>query len=87
MKMEANEDGVGIDQIVELAQYIDTISKTNPSQGLSLDIENLVENDQKEEALQKTVAASAALSSAPERGMRFLLPCPHLGDAYQNSLY
>jgi len=36
---------------------------------LSLDIENFVENDQKEEALKKTVAASAALSSAPERGM------------------
>lgn len=60
-------EGTFDDQIIELAQYIDTISKTNPSQGLSLDIENFVENDQKEEALKKTVAASAALSSAPER--------------------
>ncbi|KAI5855743.1 hypothetical protein BZA05DRAFT_349137 [Tricharina praecox] len=60
-------EGTFADQIVELAQYIDTISKTNPSKGLSLDIENFVENDQKEEALKRTVAASAALSSAPER--------------------
>ncbi|KAA8909171.1 hypothetical protein FN846DRAFT_943113 [Sphaerosporella brunnea] len=60
-------EGTFADQIVELAHYIDTINKTNPSQGLSLDIENLVENEQKDEALKKVVDASSALSSAAER--------------------
>jgi translation initiation factor 3 subunit M len=65
---KADDDGAGIEQILDLAQYLDTINKTNPAQGLSLEIENLVENEQKEDALKKVVEASSALSSAPERG-------------------
>ena len=62
-----------------MAQYIDTLNKTNPTQGLSLEIENLVENEQKEEALQKTIAASVALSSAPERGLHLSLATSQVG--------
>jgi hypothetical protein len=68
------DDGAGIEQIFDLAQYIDTINKTNPAQGLSLEIENLVENEQTEDALKKVVEASSALSSAPERGSWLVSP-------------
>ncbi|KAI5820651.1 hypothetical protein BZA77DRAFT_384362 [Pyronema omphalodes] len=60
-------EGSFADQIVEMAQYIDTLNKTNPETGLCAEVENLVGNEQNEEALQKTVAASSALSAAAER--------------------
>lgn len=52
-----------------MAQYIDTLNKTNPETGLCAEVENLVGNEQNEEALQKTIAASSALSAAAERGL------------------
>lgn len=56
------------DQILEMAQYLDSAKKANPSQGLTAEIEKLVEQEAREEALQKIVSVSNVLSSAPERG-------------------
>ena len=58
-----------IDQIVELAQYIDTLNKTNPAAGLAVAVKALIDAEQEEEALLKTISASSALSVAPERGL------------------
>ncbi|KAI5780521.1 hypothetical protein EDC01DRAFT_276897 [Geopyxis carbonaria] len=55
------------DQIIEMAQYIDTRKGTSPNEGLALEVEKLVEEEKREEALEKIVAVSGVLSSSPER--------------------
>lgn len=70
MAMETNTlmvEGTFEDQIVELAQYFDTRKGVNPAQGLTLEIEKLVEGEKKEDALKRIVESSAVLSTCPER--------------------
>lgn len=62
-------EGIGltdrVDQILEMAQYIDT---RKGSQTLAPELEALIEAGGKETALKKIVDASSVLSSAPEKG-------------------
>lgn len=55
-----------IDQIIEIAQYLD--ARTGDKEALTAQITELVQQEKREEALEKIVAASGALSTSPERG-------------------
>lgn len=54
-----------VDQILEMAQYIDV---RKGAQVLVSELEGLLEKGEKEEALKKIVDASASLSTSPEKG-------------------
>ena len=54
----------------ELTQYIDQTNKTTGQESnLEADVEPLLKEDKKEDALKKVITASPALNNAPERGM------------------
>jgi len=53
----------------ELAQYIDNVSSTQGQQtSVQQEIQPLLQEGKKEDALKKVVSASPALNNAPERG-------------------
>ena len=54
----------------ELTQYIDQTNKTTGQEtNLEAEVEPLLKEDKKEDALKKVITASPALNNAPERGM------------------
>lgn len=54
----------------ELAQYIDGIKKSPENdEPIQPEIQKLLEDGKKEDALKKLVTSSVALNSAPEKGM------------------
>jgi len=53
----------------ELTQYIDQTNKaTGQESNLEAEVEPLLKEEKREDALKKVVTASSALNSAPERG-------------------
>lgn len=57
------------EQVIEMAQYIDTRKGASPAEGLTAESEKLLDSEAREEALKKIVDASAVLSGSPERGL------------------
>lgn len=55
-----------IDQIIEIAQYLD--ARIGDKETLTNEVSELVQQEKREEALEKIIAASGALSTSPERG-------------------
>lgn len=54
----------------ELTQYIDQTNKNAGQEtNLEAEVEPLLKEEKKEDALKKVVTASTALNSAPERGI------------------
>ena len=54
----------------ELAAYLDGVSSAQEKQtSTQSEIQPLLQEDKKEDALKKVVAASSVLNSAPERGV------------------
>jgi translation initiation factor 3 subunit M len=51
----------------ELAQYIDNLSK-NEGEGLAHDVQESLQQEQKDEVLKKIITKAQILNSAPERG-------------------
>jgi translation initiation factor 3 subunit M len=56
---------------VELAQYLDNLSK-NEGEGLAHEIQESLQQEQKDEVLKKIITKAQVLNSAPERGMRLV---------------
>ena len=58
----------------ELAQYIDNLKKTqgDETSTLQTECEELLKDNQKDEALKKLVMGSQVLNQAPEKGIRDL---------------
>jgi hypothetical protein len=56
----------------ELAQYIDSLKKTqgDESSTLQAECEEVLKDNQKDEALKKLVMGSQVLNQAPEKGMQ-----------------
>lgn len=56
----------------ELAQYIDNVNNTQGQQtSVQQEIQPLLQEGKKEDALKKIVSASPALNNAPERGWSY----------------
>lgn len=51
-----------------MSQYLDTQKRVNPAQGITVEIEKFVQEERKDEALDKIVSCSSVLVTAPERG-------------------
>ena len=52
----------------ELAQYIDSLKK-DAEDGIQPEVQKLLQDGKKEDALKKLVSAAIVLNSAPEKGM------------------